>query len=71
MLCQKGGFVKVRDCIWIEIGELIIAFGKWALLIHVHVGNFDRLFVLDLKQGKILIDPVVFFFEELKIIKLI
>jgi len=69
MLCQKGGFVKVREGAWLEIGELIIVFGKWVFLIHIHIGNFDHFFAIDFKQRKILKDPMIFS-EKIKIIKL-
>jgi len=49
----------VGDAIWIEIGELVIVIGKWAILIHAHVGRFDKFFGIDFRQRKFVVDPVI------------
>jgi len=69
MLFRRAALVNFNG-IWLEIGELIIAFGRWVFLIHIHIGNFDHFLAIDFKQRKILIDPMIFS-RKIKTIKLI
>jgi len=56
---SQADYCLVEDGIWIEIGELIVVIGKWAILMHVHIGNFDRFFGIDFRRLKIVVDPVI------------
>jgi len=59
---KEGGqddYCLVEDAIWIEIGELVVVIGKWAVLIHIHIGNFDRFFGIDFRRFRIVVDPVL------------
>jgi len=52
-------YVVVEGGVWIEIGELVVVIGKWAILIHMHVGRFDRFFGVDFRRFRIVVDPMI------------
>jgi hypothetical protein len=51
--------VVVKGGLWIEVGELVIVVGRWAILVHIHIGRFDRFFGVDFRQHKFVVDPMI------------
>ena len=64
-------FVKVEGGIWLEIadlGDFILVIGKWAILLHIHIGTFDKFFGVDFRERKFVIDPIIWYEEPREVI---
>ena len=59
--------VIVKGGVEIEIGELVVIVSRTALLIHVHIGSFDKFFGITHKGFTI--DPIIWY-ENTKTIRL-
>lgn len=61
-------FVKVEGGIWLGIGGFILVVGRWAILMHIHIGTFDKFFGVNFKDRKLVVDPVIFCEEQREVI---